>query len=46
MVKSAGEKIKMKEDVLKYHILPYSRIVGQEQLKLALEIAYIAPRIG
>ncbi|WP_013320646.1 AAA family ATPase [Gloeothece verrucosa] len=27
-------------------ILPYSRIVGQEQLKLALEIAYIAPRLG
>jgi len=28
------------------HILPYTRIVGQEQLKLALELAYIAPRIG
>lgn len=27
------------------HILPYTRIVGQEQLKLALELAYIAPRI-
>lgn len=27
-------------------ILPYSRIVGQEQLKLALELAYIAPHIG
>lgn len=27
-------------------ILPYTRIVGQEQLKLALELAYIAPRIG
>jgi magnesium chelatase subunit I len=27
-------------------ILPYSRIVGQEQLKLALELAYIAPRVG
>lgn len=30
----------------KIHILPYSRIVGQEQLKLALELAYIAPAIG
>src|SRR5216683_574163 len=28
------------------HILPYTCIVGQEQLKLALELAYIAPRIG
>ena len=27
-------------------ILPYSKIVGQEDLKLALELAYIAPRIG
>lgn len=27
-------------------ILPYSLIVGQERLKLALELAYIAPRIG
>jgi magnesium chelatase subunit I len=27
-------------------ILPYSLIVGQEKLKLALELAYIAPRIG
>lgn len=28
-------------------ILPYSRIVGQEQIKLALEIAYVAPqRLG
>ncbi len=25
-------------------ILPYSRIVGQEQIKLALEITYVAPR--
>ncbi len=30
----------------KIQILPYTLIVGQEQLKLALEIAYIAPRIG
>jgi magnesium chelatase subunit I len=27
-------------------IIPYSLIVGQEQLKLALELAYIAPRLG
>src|SRR5262245_20775657 len=27
-------------------LLPYARIVGQEQLKLALELAYVAPRIG
>lgn len=30
----------------KFHILPYSLIVGQEQLKLALELAYVEPRIG
>lgn len=27
-------------------ILPYTWLVGQKQLKLALELAYIAPRIG
>ncbi|NEP10556.1 MAG: AAA domain-containing protein [Symploca sp. SIO2C1] len=27
-------------------ILPYTLIVGQEQIKLALELAYIAPRLG
>jgi len=27
-------------------VLPYKRIVGQRELKLALELAYIAPRIG
>jgi magnesium chelatase subunit I len=27
-------------------ILPYTLIVGQKQVKLALELAYIAPRIG
>jgi magnesium chelatase subunit I len=27
-------------------ILPYSLIVGQDTLKLALELAYIAPRLG
>ena len=26
-------------------ILPYTYIVGQDRLKLALELAYIAPRI-
>jgi magnesium chelatase subunit I len=30
----------------KPQILPYSRIVGQDSLKLALELAYIAPTIG
>lgn len=27
-------------------ILPYKMVIGQEQLKLALELAYIAPSIG
>lgn len=27
-------------------VMPYSMLVGQKQLKLALEISYIAPRIG
>ena len=27
-------------------VLPYSLIVGQEALKLALELAYIMPRLG
>jgi magnesium chelatase subunit I len=27
-------------------ILPYTHVVGQEQLKLALELAYVAPRAG
>ncbi|BAZ21099.1 magnesium-chelatase, subunit I [Kalymmatonema gypsitolerans NIES-4073] len=27
-------------------ILPYSQVVGQQQIKLALELAYVAPRIG
>ncbi|HIE02955.1 MAG TPA: hypothetical protein EYP59_22185 [Thiotrichaceae bacterium] len=30
----------------KTQILPYSRIVGQDSIKLALELAYIAPTIG
>ncbi len=33
------------KDILR-SILPYPYIVGQEKLKLALELAYIAPRIG
>ncbi|MGW2934333.1 AAA family ATPase [Streptomyces sp. NPDC001156] len=28
------------------HILPYSRVVGQGDLKLALELNHVAPRIG
>ncbi|MDR3082021.1 MAG: AAA family ATPase [Streptomyces sp.] len=28
------------------HILPYSRVVGQDELKLALELNYVVPRIG
>lgn len=28
------------------HILPYSRVVGQEDLKLALELNHVVPRIG
>ncbi len=27
-------------------VMPYSMMVGQQQLKLALELAYISPRIG
>ncbi|MEH1826723.1 MAG: AAA family ATPase [Nostoc sp.] len=33
-------------ELSKIEIMPYSLIVGQEQLKLALELAYIAPRLG
>jgi magnesium chelatase subunit I len=33
-------------DALLRTILPYTCIVGQEKLKLALELAYIAPRLG
>ncbi len=31
---------------LNIQVLPYTKIVGQENLKLALELAYISPRIG
>jgi magnesium chelatase subunit I len=34
------------ENLLPVQILPYSRIIGQDKLKLALELAYIAPRVG
>jgi magnesium chelatase subunit I len=27
-------------------VMPYTMMVGQEQLKLALELSYIAPKIG
>jgi len=33
------------DDILE-NVLPYSEIVGQNKIKLALELAYIAPRIG
>jgi hypothetical protein len=33
-----------RQDQPKIKILPYSRMVGQEQIKLALEIAFIAPQ--
>ncbi|NUU20032.1 MAG: AAA domain-containing protein [Streptomycetaceae bacterium] len=29
-----------------HDVLPYDKIVGQEDLKLALEIAYVNPRVG
>ncbi|AUX39645.1 uncharacterized protein SOCE26_010400 [Sorangium cellulosum] len=29
-----------------FHILPYTSIVGQADLKLSLELSYVAPRIG
>ncbi|NES64778.1 MAG: AAA domain-containing protein [Okeania sp. SIO2D1] len=36
----------MNEKSIVNKILPYTLLVGQEKLKLALELAYIAPRIG
>jgi hypothetical protein len=36
-----------RQDQPKIKILPYSRMVGQQQIKLALEIAFISPpRLG
>lgn len=32
--------------VASIHIFPYTSVVGQKDLRLALELAYIAPRIG
>lgn len=36
----------MIDDIRNIPILPFSYIVGQKQLKLALKLAYIAPKIG
>lgn len=36
----------MNQTAITSKILPYTWLVGQEQLKLALELAYIAPRMG
>ncbi|NES01941.1 MAG: AAA domain-containing protein [Okeania sp. SIO2F4] len=36
----------MNETSIVQKILPYTLLVGQEKLKLALELVYIAPRIG
>jgi len=36
----------MNENSYDYSILPYSLIVGQKSIKMALELLYIAPRIG
>lgn len=38
-------KVSEASDRERFRILPYSRIVGQEQLKLALELAFIEPAI-
>jgi magnesium chelatase subunit I len=41
------DSVSSRQDKRQIKILPYSRIVGQEQIKLALEIAYVAPlRLG
>ncbi len=40
------EQERLREQELLRTILPYTSIVGQEKLKLALELAYIVPRIG
>ncbi len=41
---SGSQSIMNKKSAIQ--ILPYTLIVGQEKIKLALELAYIAPRIG
>ena len=41
-----NEISEQEQEKQKIKILPYSLLVGQEKLKLALELAYIAPRIG
>jgi magnesium chelatase subunit I len=41
-----GQKGTVMSDTKTIHIMPYSAIVGQEQLKLALELTYVSPRIG
>src|SRR5258708_34450536 len=40
------EGLVMDNDEVLRSVLPYAYIVGQEKLKLALELAYVAPRIG
>jgi magnesium chelatase subunit I len=40
------QETEQEQEKPKIKILPYSLLVGQEKLKLALELAYIAPRIG
>jgi magnesium chelatase subunit I len=42
-VEAQGRVVK---ETSRIQILPYTLIVGQQQIKLALELAYIAPRIG
>src|SRR5205809_3796290 len=36
----------MNDTVTSFRVLPYSRILGQDDLRLALELAYVAPSIG
>jgi len=44
MEPTADEKMEANKQPIK--VMPYSMMVGQQQLKLALELTYIAPRIG
>jgi magnesium chelatase subunit I len=41
-----GEERTVMNENSSIYILPYTAVVGQQDLKLALELAYIAPRIG